>query len=176
MNRSPMRCVRTGRYKYILNLNPGEAYKTHISDGVAADGRDYFESWEKLAETDAGAAATVKRFRQRPAEELYDLERDPFEERNLYDDRRATAESLARRLDALVRQYSSTDPEGSSKPAHLPDHFAKQIASLGYVGSKRPPALMPSGRGPDPKDCIALFNARRDQDEAIGKAAPLHCQ
>ena len=111
-----------------------------------------------------------------PRAELYDLERDPFEERNLYDDRRMTAESLARRLDVVVRQYSSTDPEGSSKPAHVPDHVAKQIASLGYVGSKRPPALMPSGRGQDPKDCIALFNARRDQDEAIGKATLLHCQ
>ena len=111
-----------------------------------------------------------------PRVELYDLERDPFEEHNLYDERRATAESLARRLDALVRQYSSIGGDVSSKPAHVPDRLAKQMAALGYVGSTRPPARPPSGRRADPKDCIALFNARPGQHEAIGQAALLHCQ
>ena len=32
MNRSPARCVRTARFKYILNLAPDAAFKTHISD------------------------------------------------------------------------------------------------------------------------------------------------
>ena len=47
-----------------------------------------------------------------------------------------------------------------SELGHVPDHFAQQIDSLGYVGSRRHLALMPSDRGPDPKDRIALFNAR----------------
>jgi hypothetical protein len=95
-----------------------------------------------------------------PRAELYDLDRDPFEERNVYDEQRATAESLARRLEAFTRQYSQTSQVVSSNPPHVPDHFAQQIDSLGYVGSRRHLALMPSDRGPEPKDCIAPFNAR----------------
>ncbi|CAA9375537.1 MAG: Arylsulfatase, partial [uncultured Phycisphaerae bacterium] len=83
MNRSPMRAVRTGRYKYILNLNPGEAYKTHVSEGVSDDGKLYWDSWVRLAERDAHAAEMVRRFRHRPAEELFDLSADPWEQTNL---------------------------------------------------------------------------------------------
>lgn len=69
-----------------------------------------------------------------PRAELYDLERDPFEERNLYDERRATAESLGRRLQALAGEDSPTGRDVSGKPAHLPDNLVKQMRSLGYVG------------------------------------------
>lgn len=83
MNRSPMRAVRTAKHKYIQNLKPDDLYKTHISDGVAADGRDYWASWAKLGESDQRAAAVVERYRHRPAEELYDLAADPWEQINL---------------------------------------------------------------------------------------------
>jgi arylsulfatase A-like enzyme len=86
MNRSPARCVRTERYKYILNLKPDAPFKTHISDAEAADGRAYWNSWERLARTDAAARAVVDRYRHRPAEELYDVEADPYELKNLSED------------------------------------------------------------------------------------------
>jgi arylsulfatase A-like enzyme len=111
-----------------------------------------------------------------PRAELYDLERDPFEERNLYDEQRATAESLSRRLDALARQYSPTGHDVSNQAGQVPDHLAERMASLGYVGSARPAALPRSSRGPDPKNCIAFFNARPDQNEAIPRGTLLHCQ
>jgi arylsulfatase A-like enzyme len=83
MNHAPMRAIRTGRYKYIANLRPDVRYTNHISNGIAADGRDYWDSWVKLGETDAAVAKVVERFYVKPAEELYDLEADPFELRNL---------------------------------------------------------------------------------------------
>jgi N-sulfoglucosamine sulfohydrolase len=83
MNRSPSRCVRTAKYKYILNLAPAERFKTHISDGQSADGLAYWNSWLRLAETDANAAKLVARFHGRPAEELYDARTDPYEQKNL---------------------------------------------------------------------------------------------
>ena len=86
MNRTPMRSVRTDRYKYIANLKPETRYTTHISD--ANDGREYWVTWEKLAESDGRAAGFVKRYRQRPAEELYDVESDPYELKNLAGDPR----------------------------------------------------------------------------------------
>ena len=86
MNRSPMRCVRTGRYKYIANLRPEDDYKTHISEGAGPDGKSYWESWTRAAATDPDAAAVVKRYRHRPAEELYAVADDPYERANLASD------------------------------------------------------------------------------------------
>ncbi len=83
MNRSPMRCVRDERYKFILNLRPDTVYKTHIDAGAGVDGKGYWDSWERKAESDPAAAEVIQRYRHRPAEELYDLKDDPWERRNL---------------------------------------------------------------------------------------------
>lgn len=83
MNRSPMRCIRTERYKLILNLAPEALYKTHISHGAAADGLDYWQSWQREARITPTAAATIDRYLHRPELELYDLREDPDELRNL---------------------------------------------------------------------------------------------
>jgi uncharacterized sulfatase len=86
MNRTPMRSIRTDRFKYILNLKPETRYTTHISDAGGRDGKDYWSSWERLAETDPSAASFIFRYRQRPAEELYDVQADPYELKNLAED------------------------------------------------------------------------------------------
>lgn len=84
MNRTPMRVVRTDRYKFILNLAPETTYKTHISEAAPEDGRDYWDSWERAARGgDARAKELIDRYRRRPAEEFYDLRKDPWEQRNL---------------------------------------------------------------------------------------------
>jgi uncharacterized sulfatase len=86
MNRTPMRSIRTVQFKYILNLKPETKYTTHISDAEGPDGRDYWNSWERLAKTDAHAAEIIQHYRQRPAEELYDVVADPYELKNLAED------------------------------------------------------------------------------------------
>jgi arylsulfatase A-like enzyme len=84
MNRSPARAVRTAKYKYILNLLPQDIFKTHITDAGGEDGLFYWRSWEKLAaEGDAHAKQAIDRYRHHPAEELYDVEADPYELKNL---------------------------------------------------------------------------------------------
>src|SRR5204863_5857852 len=83
MNIYPTRSVRTGDWKYIHNLHPEYYYTTHIDLVPAADGPGYFASWAEKAKTDPAAAAIVKRYHERPAEELYDLRADPFELHNL---------------------------------------------------------------------------------------------
>ena len=97
MNRSPMRAVRTERYKYIRNLQPEQKYETHISRGVARDGRDYWESWLAAAKNDPAAQRTVDAYEKRPGEEFYDLALDPHEQRNL-------AAELSESLKAELRQ------------------------------------------------------------------------
>jgi N-sulfoglucosamine sulfohydrolase len=82
----PIRAVRDGRWKYILNLHSEFQHATHINRAAAGDGLEYFRSWEAAAKTDERAAAIVKRYRHRPKEELYDLEADPHELTNLADE------------------------------------------------------------------------------------------
>ena len=83
MNVYPSRGLRTQEWKYILNLHPEFQFGTHIDRANDVDGSHYWKSWERKAETDATAAAIVKRYRQRPREELYHLPSDPHEQRNL---------------------------------------------------------------------------------------------
>lgn len=79
----PIRSVRTDRFKYILNLLPDHLHTNH-SDILRKDGAGaYWDSWEAAAAKDPAAAAIVKRYFERPAEELYDLEADALERTNL---------------------------------------------------------------------------------------------
>jgi uncharacterized sulfatase len=84
MNVCPMRCVRSDRFKYILNLAPQNEYTTHIDKAKDHDGgREYWSTWEEAAEKDPRAATTLKRYHWRPREELYDVLLDPYEVHNL---------------------------------------------------------------------------------------------
>jgi uncharacterized sulfatase len=98
MNRAPMRCVRTERFKYIRNLATEIKYTTHINKGQDVD--IYWNSWLKLAQTDSEAAKLVERYERRPAEELYHLESDPYEMNNLASDP-AYADDLSKLRDKL---------------------------------------------------------------------------
>ena len=84
MNRAPARMLRTGRYKYILNLAPEILYTTHMDKAKDHDGgREYWDSWRNASFSDSHAAEILWRYHNRPAEELYDTWSDPHELRNL---------------------------------------------------------------------------------------------
>jgi len=83
MNVYPMRSVRTGRWKYIVNLHPEHVYTTHIDLNPRKDAGGYFPAWRSAAQTDKKARKIVDQYYRRPGEELYDLTNDPDEERNL---------------------------------------------------------------------------------------------
>jgi arylsulfatase A-like enzyme len=101
----PIRAVRVGDWKYIRNLHPEYAFTTHIDLQGDLGQRAYFSTWEAAAKDDPLAAAIVKRYHARPAEELYDLASDPHEQRNVVDDP-AHAQQLKRLrvdLEAWIR-------------------------------------------------------------------------
>lgn len=106
----PMRCLRTSRFKYILNLHPEFEFTTHIDLASPADGRSYFDSWVARAKTGPEAAAIVRRYHQRPAEELYDVGSDPHETRNLAGDPQyaATLARMRERLKAILAAHGDT--------------------------------------------------------------------
>jgi choline-sulfatase len=87
-----------------------------------------------------------------PRPELYDVEDDPVEERNIYDSRRALAETMTARLAALARGVSST-----SKGLGVNPEVQAQLASLGYLGGGARRESAGSGSLPDPKDCISSY-------------------
>jgi arylsulfatase A-like enzyme len=107
MNVYPMRSVRTVGWKYIWNLHPEFQYTTHVDRAQDEDEVGYWRSWERAAaDGDAHAAKLVQRYRQRPANELYDLSNDPFEQRNLASEpaHSARIKSLREELETWMRQ------------------------------------------------------------------------
>ncbi len=75
-----IRSIRSRQYKYVWNFTPEVNFRN------AAVRNEVFVSWEAKAATDADAADKVKRYLQRPGEELYDVIKDPYEWNNLADD------------------------------------------------------------------------------------------
>ena len=99
MNVYPSRCVRDDRWKYILNLHPEFKFTSHITETSGDDG-NYWKSWVQKAEINPVAATKVHRYQERPREELYDLNNDSFEEKNVAADP-ANAEVLKKMRAAL---------------------------------------------------------------------------
>jgi N-sulfoglucosamine sulfohydrolase len=109
----PARAVRDGRWKYIRNLHPEFAFTTHIDLVAGALGqRAFFSTWEAAAKTDPRAAALLKRYHARPAEELYDLAADPHEQRNLAANPKHAKQLAALRveLDAWMKAQGDQQP------------------------------------------------------------------
>lgn len=106
INDYPIRAVRTNRWKYIRNLKPEAVHTTHMDRAKPQDGSAYWKSWVEKAKTDPAAAAVVERYRRRSAEELYDLDSDPFELRNLAADAQyaETLAGLRARVDAWMTE------------------------------------------------------------------------
>lgn len=115
MNVYPIRALHTGDWKYILNLHPEFRYTTHIDLSPNGSGKPgywggFWESWERVATTNAEAAAKVKRYHERPREELYDLRADPNEQHNL-----AGEAVHAERLAAMRKELQSWMREQGDK-------------------------------------------------------------
>lgn len=75
-----IRTVRSENYRYILNLTPEATFQNGVTDSPL------FESWIAKAKNDSTAKKLAYKFQHRPAEELYDVVRDPLEMNNIADD------------------------------------------------------------------------------------------
>jgi tetratricopeptide (TPR) repeat protein len=91
-----------------------------------------------------------------PRPELYDLERDPREEHNLFTERRALGERMVARL---REQENAFEKVQSEQPAEDVDPEVRaRLAALGYVGSFVASTSEARTDRADPKDKIGLFN------------------
>jgi choline-sulfatase len=111
--------------------------------------------WSPLRSLRAGRFKLI----EAPRPELYDLERDPFEEHNIYTDRPSVALAMARRLRLIGRER---DLASAPALAFVPAGLRERLAALGYVaGGPAPAPSAAAGSAPDPKDAIGAYNARR---------------
>lgn len=118
----PMRAVRTRRHKYIANLAHQLSYP-QASDILNSP------SWRAIAARQPAKMGSVDfvTYFHRPAEELYDVERDPAETRNLATDPSAagTLEDLRKRLlafrertgDPWLQKAAASGSHGGGFPA-----------------------------------------------------------
>lgn len=122
MNVYPSRSMRTAKWKYIRNLHPEYRFTSHIDRSMNEDSLAYIASWEKAAQSDSKAAFLVKRYRERPAEELYDLEADPFELHNLATENTTQLDAMRRGLDLWMKSTGDTQMV-AGKPLLLSEPF-----------------------------------------------------
>ena len=108
--------------------------------------------------------------------ELYDLERDPRELRNLYDERRSLAERMAEEL----RRLGAETTAEASGPAAVDPETRERLAALGYIGSFTNTRRPAGEQLPDPKDKIEVFNLMtsahesKDEDDTDAAIVRLH--
>jgi arylsulfatase A-like enzyme len=88
-----------------------------------------------------------------PRPELYDLDEDPFEERNIYETR------LAAPIAARLAEVARGTARGTDRHATVAPELQARLSALGYLSSsvKRDPSKPRSL--PDPKDCIGSYSA-----------------
>ncbi len=94
--------------------------------------------------------------------ELYDLEKDPRELQNLFDERRSLA---ARMAEELARVSAETAGASSGRSAVDPE-TRERLAALGYIGSFTNTERKPGDTLPDPKDKIDIFNLMTSAHES----------
>jgi choline-sulfatase len=108
--------------------------------------------WSDLRALRAGRYKVI----DAPRPELYDIDRDPGETRNLFEERRAVGDTM---LAELRRQEQAFDKTTAAMPAEDVDPEARaRLAALGYVGTFVASASESRTGRADPKDKIGLFN------------------
>jgi arylsulfatase A-like enzyme/Tfp pilus assembly protein PilF len=123
--------------------------------------------WSDLRALESGRYKVI----DAPRPELYDLQRDPEETTNLFDERRALGDSMIGQLRAMDARFNKTE---ASQPAEDIDPEARaRLAALGYIGTFVATDSDPRTGRADPKDKIGLFNRlgqaldlSRERDEA----------
>jgi arylsulfatase A-like enzyme/tetratricopeptide (TPR) repeat protein len=111
------------------------------------------------------------KFIRAPRSEIYDLKKDPKEEKDLASREARTAALLNRKLDEVIRTYVSNAEPGRRT---LTGDEEDRLRSLGYVGAGAAPRV---GKGPlpDPKDRIgesAILSRAKllESEEKYGEA------
>jgi choline-sulfatase len=103
-----------------------------------------------------------------PRPELFDLESDPYEQRNLFESKPSVAAGMLTRL----RSFDSERGRSVDAAPDVDRAFAERLASLGYVSGTSGRVSSVSDGQTDPKDMIAAFNHLTRLQAEKGIVAP----
>lgn len=157
-----MRSVVDARWLYIRNFRPDIPYVQPLDYMFKARG---YRSWARLAAAGKLTPATAQFWGEKPAEELYDLERDPDNVTNLAvsPEHRATLGRMRARLRQRMVEICDNGllPEGSALEGYAASHapgawLVERTFDLAVLASQRDAANLP-----------AFIAALRDESEPI---------
>ena len=106
-------------------------------------------NWSELI----GLIESEWKYIQAPKEELYNLKRDPAEEKNLMDKEKKVVSEMKGKLKSMIKDYSSEIEAGKRK---LTLEEQEKLSSLGYLGTESTEDIQRRDL-PDPKDRIGDF-------------------
>jgi arylsulfatase A-like enzyme/Tfp pilus assembly protein PilF len=151
------------RGRSLLPLMTGEASDLDLDAYSESFYARYHYGWSALQSLRAGRYKLIAA----PRPELYDLQTDPHETRNLYEERRALADRLGVELRRVAAQAAELPP------APLDPDTRERLAALGYIGTFRGTRADSEAALADPKDKVALFNQLlAAQQQAADPAKP----
>jgi HEAT repeat protein len=144
-----MRSVMDRKWLYIHNYRPDLPYVQPLDYMFKARG---YQSWAKVAAAGKLTPATAMFWSQKPTEELYDLDADPDNVKNLANDV-AHSKTLERMRAALAQHTVEVNdngflPEGSALEGYDASRVAgaypiKRVFELANLASQRDPANLP---------------------------------
>lgn len=94
-----IRSISDGHYRYIVNLTPGEEFRNAVTEGKSA----WWDSWLREAATSSRARELIYNYQHRPAVELYDDLKDPFNLNNLA--QQPAFAAVQKKLDRELRKW-----------------------------------------------------------------------
>lgn len=157
-----MRSAMDSRWLYIRNFRPDLPYVQPLEYMFKARG---YQSWARLAAEGGLTAETARFWGTKPAEELYDMDADPDNMRNLAAEP-AHRQTLGRMRAALRNHLVATKdngllPEGSALEGYDNSHAigawqVERTIEIALLASDRDPANLP-----------ALIHAMKDADEPV---------
>jgi hypothetical protein len=157
-----MRTVRDERYRYIRNYAPHRIYGQHTAFEWQMDS---YRSWESLHRAGKLNEIQERFFREKPAEELYDVAADPDQIRNLIDapEHRQRIAKMRAALDAHMLAVNDNGFIPESSP--LEGYDASRVA--GAYPLERVMQLAGRAIARDPRNAAELGALLGDANEAI---------
>ncbi|HDP34430.1 MAG TPA: hypothetical protein ENN29_04905 [Candidatus Hydrogenedentes bacterium] len=154
-----IRCIRTARYKYIRNF---QSFRPHLQHNQYKDGKEIVQRLRELHAAGKLNPLQASLFvAPRPVEELYDLEKDPYETENLA--HRPEYEEITARLRRQLYEWMAETRDPGLFPEPILEDMGRKhgnkYAALQAVAPQQLPVLIETVEAGESGNTAALLDA-----------------